>query len=157
MELKNLNDQELVKLYPEVLKELKKRNIIRTNNFAGELGEYFAEKLYKESAELPTIQLNLKGTKNIDATSIRGERYAIKSRKNGYSTGVFHSLPGINDGVVYFEYLVFVIFNDDFLLKEVYELTWDQFLIYRKIKKPENKFFISLNKDIKENIKRVYP
>ena len=157
MELKNLDDTELVNLYPQILRELKERNIIRTNNLTGELGEYFAEKLYKENAHLSTIQLNLKGTKNIDATSRQGERYAIKSRRNDYSTGVFHSLPTENDGVVYFEYLIFIIFNDDYLLKEVYELTWDQFLRYRRIKKPENKFFISLNQDIRKNIRMIYP
>jgi hypothetical protein len=42
----NLNDSDLILLYGNVLKELKSRNIIRTKNVVGDLGERFAIDYY---------------------------------------------------------------------------------------------------------------
>ena len=39
-QLFQLSDAELIDLYPSILKELKSRGIIRTNNLIGELGEH---------------------------------------------------------------------------------------------------------------------
>ena len=78
MNLEDLENDELISLYPKLLKELKRRKIIRTNNLIGELGEFIAASEYKKNSLLPQLQLNLKSTKNVDAISIKGERYAIK-------------------------------------------------------------------------------
>ena len=78
MNLEDLENDELISLYPKLLKELKRREIIRTNNLIGELGEFIAASEYKKNSLLPQLQLNLKSTKNVDAISIKGERYAIK-------------------------------------------------------------------------------
>ena len=88
MNLEDLENDELISLYPKLLKELKRREIIRTNNLIGELGEFIAACEYKKNSQLPQLQLNLKSTKNVDAISIKGERYAIKST-SGKGTGVF--------------------------------------------------------------------
>ena len=37
IDLKNLNDEDLIQLYPDLINELKNRKIIRTNNIVGEL------------------------------------------------------------------------------------------------------------------------
>ena len=95
------------------------------------MGEFIAASEYKKNSLLPHFQLNLKSTKNVDAISIKGERYAIKST-SGKGTGVFASLPNEDDGIVHFEYLILVIFNKDYTLKEIYELTWKDFLRFRK-------------------------
>jgi hypothetical protein len=92
MDISSLSDKEVIELYPAILGELKKRGIIRTNNLIGELGEYFVADIYKRTPSLPQLQLNLECTRNIDATSSKGERYAIKST-SGNATGVFESLP----------------------------------------------------------------
>ena len=155
MDLKSLNDDELINLYPKLLYELKQRKIIRTNNLIGELGEFIAEKIYKKDPSLPILQLNLKSTKNIDATSTKGERYAIKTT-SGTGTGVFASLPALDDGIVYFEYLIIVIFNKDYTLKEVYELTWKDFLKFRRIKPPENKWNLPITNEVKQKAKRLF-
>jgi hypothetical protein len=155
MDISSLSNQEVIDLYPAILSELKKRGIIRTNNLIGELGEYFVADIYKKTSSLPQLQLNLKSTRNIDATSSKGERYAIKST-SGSGTGVFASLPTQNDGIVYFEYLILVIFNKDYSLKEIYELTWTQFLKYRKIKPPENKWNLPITNEVKNIAKKVY-
>lgn len=42
MNLVDLNNEKLVELYSSTIKELKKRNIIRTKNVTGDLAEYLA-------------------------------------------------------------------------------------------------------------------
>ena len=108
----------------------------------------------KNNPQLPQLQLNLKSTKNVDAISIKGERYAIKST-SGNGTGVFASLPNKDDGKVHFEYLILVIFNKDYTLKEIYELTWKDFLLYRKMKPPENKWNLPITNEMKKNVKQI--
>ena len=154
LNLKELSDVELIELYPKILNELKDREIIRTNNLIGELGEYIAFNAYKENPKLPKLQLNLKSTKNIDATSDKGERYAIKTT-SGNATGVFASLPLEDDGKVYFEYLILVMFNKDYTLKEIFELTWSQFLLLRKIKPPENKWNLPITLEVKRIARKI--
>ena len=152
--LSDISDFELIDLYPSILQELKHRGIIRTNNLVGELGEYLAANAYQKNPKLPKLQLNLKSTKNIDATSQKGERYAIKAT-SGAATGVFASLPIEDDGKVYFEYLVIVCFNKDYTLEGIYELTWEQFLKFRKMKPPENKWNLIMTKAVKEDAIRI--
>ena len=109
---------------------------------------------YKNNPQLPQLQLNLKSTKNVDAISIKGERYAIKS-PSGQGTGVFASLPEKDDGIVHFEYLVLVLFNKDYTLNGIYELTWGDFLKFRRMKPPENKWNLPITNALKENIKKI--
>ncbi len=152
--LSELSDSELIELYRALLKELKSRSIIRTNNLIGELGEYLAANAYQKNPKLPNLQLNIKSTKNIDATSNKGERYAIKAT-SGNGTGVFASLPTENDGKVYFEYLILVMFNKDYTLQAIYELTWDQFVLHRKMKPPENKWNLPITQAVKEIANKI--
>ncbi len=153
-ELSDLTDKELIDLYPSILKELKSRGIIRTNNLVGELGEYLAANAYQKNPKLPNLQLNLKSTKNIDATSQKGERYAIKAT-SGNGTGVFASLPTEEDGKVYFEYLVLVCFKKDYTLESIYELTWEQFISFRRMKPPENKWNLPITEAVKIAAKKI--
>lgn len=152
--ISDLSDVELIELYPKLLHELKFRGIIRTNNLIGELGEYLAANAYQKNPKLPNLQLNIKSTKNIDATSNKGERYAIKAT-SGNGTGVFASLPTEDDGKVYFEYLILVLFNKDYTLQAIYELTWDQFVKHRKMKPPENKWNLPITILVKQVAKRI--
>jgi hypothetical protein len=152
--LSDLSDFELIDLYPSILQELKSRGIIRTNNLVGELGEYLAASAYQKNTKLPNLQLNLKSTKNIDATSQKGERYAIKAT-SGAATGVFDSLPLVDDGKVYFEYLILVCFKKDYTLDAIYELTWEQFLQHRRMKPPENKWNLRLTRLVKGAAKKI--
>ena len=155
MNLTNFNNDELVSLYPALLNELKNREIIRTNNLIGDLGEYLAVNYYNNNFPLPKLLLNVNSAKNVDANSSHGERYAIKSISTN-STGVFHSVPIEETDIVYFEYLVIVMFDKNYNLNEIYELSWEDFKKYRKLKKPENKWNISINKALKENVKKIY-
>ena len=134
---------------------LKNRNIIRTNNLVGDLGEYWCIKKYNEIAGLPKLQDAPKSTKNIDAISVNGERYAIKST-SGSGTGVFASVPTNEEVKPLFEYLVLVMFDKDYILKEIYELNWEQFLKFRRIKPPENKWNISITQNLKSEAKKIF-
>ena len=153
--LTKLNDGELINVYPSLLNELKQRGIIRTNNLIGELGEYIAVNHYKNNPSLPNLTLAPENAMNIDAISNKGERYSVKSTSTNI-TGVFSSIPLEDNGDTYFEYLVIVMFNKDYSLKEIYELNWKEFLHYRKKKPPENKWNIRISVDLKENVKQIY-
>jgi len=91
-DIKSLTDQEVISLYPKTLQELKNRKIIRTNNLVGDLGEYWCIKKYNETKGLPKLQDAPESTKNIDAISVKGERYAIKSKSATYSDDSIKSL-----------------------------------------------------------------
>ena len=141
MDFRNLPTEQIINLYPAILKELKARGVITTNNLIGEVGEYLAIETYNKQGNFPTLQKATVSTRNIDAISNKGERYSIKSA-SGSATGVFHSLSGEKD----FEYLVIVIFDKDYQLLKILEFSWDEFLKIRKLKKPENKYNVPLTK-----------
>lgn len=151
MEISNLSTEEIINLYPAILKELKSREVITTNNLVGELGEYLAIENYNKQGNLPTLQKASTSTQNIDAISNKGERYSIKSA-SGSATGVFHSLSGDKD----FEFLVIVIFDKDYQLLKILEFTWDEFLTIRKLKRPENKYNVPLTKRILDSGKVIF-
>ena len=93
MNLKELNNKEIINLYSNIITELKERKIIRTKNLLGDLGEFLAIEHYCNIAGLPNLQAAPPGTQNIDAISRKGERYSIKST-SGNLTSVFY---GLND------------------------------------------------------------
>ena len=103
---------------------------------------------------LPKLQDAPKSTKNIDAISVKGERYAIKST-SGSGTGVFASLPTDNEDQK-FEFLVVVIFDKDYVLKEILELNWEQFKTFRRMKPPENKWNLPITNEVKSVAKTIY-
>lgn len=81
MDINELKTEEIIRLYSEIIKELKYRNIIRTNNVIGDLGEYLAISYYNNTAGLPNLSPAPVGTENIDAISRKGDRYSIKSTR----------------------------------------------------------------------------
>ena len=91
MDLKSLTDEEVIHLYGEVDKDLKRRTIIRTKNVVGDLGEYLAINYYNSRPDLPNLQTAVISAENIDATGENGEGYSIKSCTRSV-TGVFHGL-----------------------------------------------------------------
>ena len=153
IDLKNLNDEELIQIYPDLINELKNRDIIRTNNIVGELGEYFAVKIFNETTNLPKLQMAPPNTENVDALSTKGKRYAIKSTSSN-NTGVFASIT-IDQQEPSFEYLL-VLRWDNYQVKSLLQFSWEQFVQYRKIKRPENKYHFSLNNRIIKEADIIY-
>tara|TARA_B100000900_G_C20225522_1_gene571679 strand:- start:23 stop:499 length:477 start_codon:yes stop_codon:yes gene_type:complete len=153
IDLKNLNDNDLIQVFPDLINELKKRDIIRTNNIVGELGEYFAVKIFNETTNLPKLQMAPPSTENVDALSTKGKRYAIKSSSSN-STGVFASIE-IDQLDPCFEYLLILKWNN-YQVKSLVQFTWEQFVQYRKVKKPENKYNFTMNNKILSEAEIIY-
>ena len=55
-----------------------------------------------------------------------------------------------------FEYLVIVLFDKDYILKEILELTWDQFKKFRRMKPPENKWNLLITNEVKSQAKKIF-
>ena len=134
MDLSNLEKYDLIMLYGQIIEELKNRNIIRSKNVVGDIGEYLAVNYYTKTPGLPKLQFAPPSTENIDAISIKGERYSIKCTTSN-TTSVFYGLnPPESDEVQkqLFEYVVIVVLNSSYQLKQIIELDWNTFLKHKK-------------------------
>ena len=157
-----LSTEDIIKLYPKILKVLKKRDVIRSNNLVGEIGEYLAVSHYNENPKFPNLIRAGVTTKNIDAISRDGERYSIKARvirNTSGTTGAFNGLepPGSRkNDVKKFEYAVIVIFDEDYDLKSIVEIDWDQFLKIKKWHKRVNAWTIPINASLMKMAKKVF-
>ncbi len=83
---------------------------------------------------LPKLQFAPPSTENIDAISIKGERYSIKCTTSN-TTGVFYGLnpPESNEPQKQlFEYAIIVILNSSYQLQKIIELDWNAFLKHKK-------------------------
>ena len=156
IDLEKMTHSEVIAMYPKILSELRRRNIIRTKNLIGELGEYLAIHTYNSSPALPKLTSSSVSTQNVDANSNRGARYSIKS-VSGTTTGAFHSsaINGPEALVASFEFLLVVVFSRDYAPTAIYEFTWEQFVNLRRLKKPENKWVLPITKQVLSSGKRI--
>lgn len=154
-----LSNDDLWSLYSIVIKKLKTLGLIKTNNIIGERGEQLALKIYNNTKGLVNLQLAPAGTKNVDAISRNGERYAIKTIKlPNKTTGVFYGF-GTKENIIKekkFEYLILVILNDSIVLEKIYEIEWEKFLQLIKWHSRMNAFNITLTKNVIINSKVIY-
>ncbi len=154
----DINDSELISLYGKLISELKVRNIIRTKNVVGDLGERFAIDYYSNSNTLENLPDAPPSTKSIDAIGEHGNRYAIKSI-TGNLTGVFYGLPHKDSDDTpekLFDYLLIVVFSDSYEAKAIYKLTWQQFIEHKKWHSRMEAWNVSVNKKVKEQANTVY-
>lgn len=150
---------EVIECYSQTTKELKKREIVRTKNITGELGEYIAVDYYNKTPNLPNLQFSPPSTENIDAISRKGERYSIKTITNMGSTGVFYGLPPLKADEIpnqKFEYVIIVKLTNDFELEKILELTWDEFLVNKKWHSRMKAWNLSYSKKLIESIKIIF-
>lgn len=134
MDLHPLEKQELIALYGQVIEELKYRNIIRSKNVVGDIGEHLVIDYYTKTPGLPKLNFAPPSTENIDAISVKGERYSIKCTTSN-TTGVFYGLNPPNRDEPQkqlFEYAVIVVLNDTYQLKKIIQLDWEAFLKHKK-------------------------
>ena len=54
--IEKLSTEEIIQLYPKILKELKKRGVIRTKNFIGDIGEFLAIEGYNKNPNVPNLE-----------------------------------------------------------------------------------------------------
>ena len=149
-----LNNEELWLGYGDIQQELKKRNLVRTNNIVGERGEFLAIETYNSISGLPNLQAALGGTQNVDALSRKGERYSIKTiSEPGNTTGVFYGLgDGEKDDNIApdkkFEYVIIVQIFKDYRPKRILEITWEQFLKFKKWHSTMRAWNLSVTKNL---------
>ena len=150
--------QDLIKLYSQVIAELKRRNVIRSKNIVGDLGENLAIEIYNSTPGLPNLQFAPVGTQNIDAISKNGERYSIKTTTSK-TTGVFYGLPSIDSSeeiLPKFEYVIITRMNADYELLGVYELNWKQFIKFKKWHSRMNAWNLSITRELLLDAKKIW-
>ena len=157
IDMDDLTTEEIIQLYPKILKELKKRGIIKTKNLIGEIGAYLAIKNYAKNPKLPNLKLVKTPTKKIDAVSSSGDRYSIKT-VSGNVTGVFRGLERPNSkkqDEPMFEYVLIVIFDNDYQLDSILEIDWKQFLEIKKWHSGMDGWNIPINLTLRNMAKNI--
>jgi hypothetical protein len=157
MNIENLSDSELIEVYFSSLREMKSREIIRTKNVVGEIGERLVIDHFNNNPNLPNLMAAEVGTQNVDAFSKKGERYSIKSISRD-TTGVFYGLepPGseIPDEKV-FEYLIICKFDQDYVLKNIYQLDWQMFVKHKHWHSRMSAWNIVMSKKLIDDSKKI--
>lgn len=146
-----LPDEEIWTLYAYLGLKLKERKLVRTRNIVGERGEFLAIKIYNDTPGLAKLQAAPEGTQNVDALSRKGERYSIKTiSEPGNLTGVFYGCGEQSDVTPEkkFEYVLIVIIDKYYKPKKITELTWEQFLEFRRWHKTMRAWNLSITKDL---------
>ena len=121
-------------------------------------GEYLAIEHYNNTPGLQNLIPASAGTKNIDAISRKGERYSIKST-SGKLTGVFHGLNDPDSEEVEtqkFEFVIIMLFTDNFKLSKILEIHWDMFLKHKRWHKTMRAWNLSVNKSLLANSNIIY-
>lgn len=138
IDFKTISDDEIVSLRNRIEKECKKRQIKFT---VGDIGETLAINFFNNTPGLDNLQRAPTGTKNVDALSRKGERYSIKTIKDGAKSGTIY--PDSDDkNKQLFEYILLVLLNEDFELKSLSRFSWKQFLEIRQWDKTMNAWYI---------------
>ena len=156
--LKSLPEEELPHAYSCIIKELKDRGIIRSRNVMGDLGEYLVIRHYNNTPGLPNLSTAPQGTQNVDALSRRGDRYSIKTT-TGRTTGVFFGLNDPESGLLEeqkFEYVIIAIFDKNLVLRRINELTWQDFLRYKKWHSRMRAWNLSVTQELLNNTKTIF-
>ena len=158
MDLSNLENSALLMLYGEIIEELKRRNVIRSKNVVGDIGEYLAVDYYTKTSGLPKLQFAPPITENIDAISVKGERYSIKCTTNN-RTGVFYGLnapDSTEPQKQLFVYVIIVVLNDSYQLKKIIELDWNTFLKHKKWQSRVRAWYLTVSNKLLADAKIIF-
>jgi hypothetical protein len=128
IELEKFSDDALISLRIQIDKECKRRKMKFT---AGDYGEKIAIDFFNNTPGLENLLKAPPGTKNVDALSRKGDRYSIKTIKDGNKSGTIYP-DRENKEKQLFEYLLIVLLNDDYELKALYRISWQQFWKVKK-------------------------
>lgn len=159
-DIQQITDEEIWELFAFSKKELKNRGLVRTNNIVGERGEFLTIETYNKTPNLPKLQAAPEGTQNVDSLSRKGERYSIKSMMEpSKTTGVFYgcgNLGDINIPEKKFEFVIIVVIDNDFNLKKMLELSWEQFLKFRRWHKTMRAWNLSITRKLIDEAKIIF-
>lgn len=136
--MKSKTEKELMNMYKEVLYELKNREVVRTNNNPlGDYAEWLVNKTYG-------YQLEKNSKAGFDAKDENGIRYQIKSRwERGSETKTGRELNVLRDYEMnLFDYLIALIFDNDFNVKEAYMIPYEIIPKYSKYSDHQNGYIV---------------
>ena len=153
-----LTNDEIWVLYSQIHKKLLKNGSIRSNNITGDRGEQIAIDTYNSIKNIPKLQMAPPSTKNIDAISVKGERYSIKTiTYPNKTTGVFHGYGNPTSPVEkqYFEYLIVVVL-DSFQPVLIVEINWEDFYKMKRWHSTMNAYNISLTNEVINKSKIIF-
>ena len=151
MDLKSLNDKELLQFYARLMEELRDRKLIRSSN--NPVSDY-AEKIVCEKLKLSLAGKSSKGYDAIDENT--GTKYQIKARRltshnRSRQLGVIRNL-GQNP----FDYLIAVIFNESFEPIEIWQIPLETIRKYARYSKHQNGHILVLTGNVLQD-KTVTP
>lgn len=138
IDFKGISDDDIISLRTQIEKEFKHRKIKFS---AGEIGETAAVNFFNNTPGLDNLQRAPTGTKTVDALSRKGERYSIKTIKDGSKSGTIYPDPE-NENKQLFEYILLVLLDEDFKLKSLYRFSWKQFQKVKQWDKTMNAWYI---------------
>lgn len=108
---------------------------------------------------MPNLQAAPEGTQNVDALSRKGERYSIKTvTEPGSTTSVFYGIGEKENPVIpekKFEYVIIVQIFKNYRPKRILELTWEQFLKYKRWHSTMRGWNLSVTKTLLQEAKVV--
>lgn len=145
-DLQNLENSELLRLYGSLMEELRRRKLIRSSN--NPVSDY-AEKLVCERMALSLTGKSSKGYDAIDEKT--GIKYQIKARRltrynKSRQLGVIRNL---NEAL--FDYLIGVIFDEDFTPIEIWQIPRETIPKYAKFSPHQNGHILVLANEVLED------
>jgi hypothetical protein len=149
MKLDSSKTKDIISIYSDVITELKNRDVIRTNDLAGDFGKYLAINHYNTTSSLPNIIEAEVGTGsgNIDAISKNGDRYIIKTTTSNLA-GPFIGPVSKDVENQQFTYLIIVKLNKELRLEKILEVSWEVFLKYKHWYEDTNSWNIDISKNL---------
>lgn len=146
------SDTEIISMRIQIEKEFKKRKIKFS---VGEIGETIAIDYFNSTAGFSNLLRAPVGTKNVDALSRNGERYSIKTIKDGNKTGTVYP-DTLDKTKQLFEYLLLIQINDDFELQSLHRFSWQQFVDVRQWDKTMNAWYVAKTQKALGRGEKVY-
>ncbi len=139
---KAISTSDLLGCFADILGELKQRGVVRTRN--NPVADY-AEWLVAQRLGLSLERNNKFG---YDATNTSGERFQIKSRRldpfnKSRQLSVIRNLDAGE-----FDYLIGILFDRDFTVKEAYKIPHGLIAKYARFSKHQNGHILHLRGDI---------
>jgi hypothetical protein len=124
VDLEKLSDDEIVSLRIKIENEFKRRKIKFSTS---EKGDALAIEFFNKTPGLDNLMRTSIGTKSVDALSRKGERYSIKTMKDGGKSSNFYLKGNIKKEKL-FEFLLIVVLDQAYELKSLHRFSWTQFL-----------------------------
>jgi hypothetical protein len=145
----DISDEEVVRAFATILAAMRHREIIRTKNVVGDLGERYAMNAYAHHGPRGGLSLRPTNSTDIDALDAASARYAIKAASLGSTrTSTFHFGQDRAQADAVFDYVVVVRLNDYFQVDSVIEFTWEKFWQCKAWSKRQHAWFLPLTQKV---------